>query len=201
MVPIIDEDVLNESETVLDDENSENVAECELTQKDHEINAEFSIPVQPPKKKKNQVSDKCIEEAIEILKRPYPTAPTPDEWSVYGQHLANKLRKYTPHTSSIVQHYFNNILFEADMGKYEIDNRHNIIQQPQYSNFHTYSTPSATFSQSSPSSSTASPYHYTPATSLSPNEPLHEFLLPIPQAHVTAEPYNDNCETRPNSFC
>lgn len=36
---------------MLDDENSENVAECELTQKDHEIDAEFSIPVQPPKKK------------------------------------------------------------------------------------------------------------------------------------------------------
>ncbi|XP_060845202.1 uncharacterized protein LOC132924773 [Rhopalosiphum padi] len=109
-------------------------------------------------KEKKRVSDKCIEEAIEILKRPYPTLTTPDEWSVYGQHLANKLRKYTPHTSSIVQHYFNNILFEADMGKYDVDNRHNIVQQPQYSRFYTYSTPSATFSQSSPLS--RPPLHY-----------------------------------------
>ncbi|CAI6376200.1 unnamed protein product [Macrosiphum euphorbiae] len=193
------EDVLNESGDVHD---SDDLPECELTQQEQEINPEsFSIPEQPTrKKKKTQVSDKCIEDAIEILKRPYPTLSTPDDWSVYGQHLANKLRKYTPHASSIVQHYFNNILFEADMGKFDLPNSH-VLQQPQYPNFNSYSTPSATFSQSSPLSSTTSPYHYTPVTSLSPNEPLHEFHSPVPQTAQTHDSglYN-HTETQPNSF-
>jgi len=171
----------------------------DITSCDQEtVEEPFCVPVQPPRKKtKSQVSDKCIEEAMEILKRPYPTLSTPDEWSVYGEHLANKLRKYSSRTSSIVQHRFNNILFEADMGNYDIvDN--NIIQQPQYSNFHSYSTPSATFSRSSPLSSTVSPY-YMPVTSLSPNESLHQYLSPAFQSHAIAEPYND-AESQSNSL-
>lgn len=86
------------------------------------------------------------------------------------------------------------------MGKFDLPNSH-VLQQPQYPNFNAYSTPSATFSQSSPLSSTASPYHYTPVTSLSPNEPLHEFLSPVPQTAQTHDLglYN-HTETQPNSF-
>lgn len=71
----------------------------------------------PKKKKKTNLVDQRLEEAFEILKRPYPTTTSPDDWSVYGQHVANKLRRYPKQTSSIVQHFINNLLFEADMMK------------------------------------------------------------------------------------
>lgn len=184
-----DDEVLTEST-----QDNIDVISCEQ----ETVDELFCVPVQPPRKKtKSQVSDKCIEEAMELLKRPYPTLTTPDEWSVYGQHLANKFRKYSSRTSFIVQHRFNNILSEADMGNYDIvDN--NIVQQLQYSNFHSYSTPSATFSQSSPLSSMVSPY-YMPVTSLSPNESLHQYLSPASQSHPIAEPYN-YAESQPNSL-
>lgn len=115
---------------------------------------------------------------MQILKRPYPTVTTPDEWVTYGQHVANKLRKYDSQTSSIVQHYINNILFDADMGRYSMNVSHN-NQPAQYSNFQSPSTPLTTFSQSSPLSSMASPHNsFVPMTSFSPNEPLYEFLSP-----------------------
>lgn len=36
----------------------------------------------------------------------------------FGVHVAHKLRGYDRRTCTIVQHHINNILFEADMGKY-----------------------------------------------------------------------------------
>lgn len=45
-----------------------------------------------------------------------------DESTTYGLHVGNKIRNYTPKTRALVQHYFNNILFEADMGKYDFVN-------------------------------------------------------------------------------
>lgn len=41
-----------------------------------------------------------------------------DESTTYGLHVGNKIRNYTPKTRALVQHYINNILFDADMGKY-----------------------------------------------------------------------------------
>ncbi|KAK7578149.1 hypothetical protein V9T40_010354 [Parthenolecanium corni] len=41
-----------------------------------------------------------------------------DSCDVYGEHVAMKLRNYSERTRSIVQHLVNNILFEADMGKF-----------------------------------------------------------------------------------
>lgn len=41
-----------------------------------------------------------------------------DSCDVYGEHVAMKLRNYNERTRSIVQHLTNNILFEADMGKF-----------------------------------------------------------------------------------
>ncbi|XP_047104849.1 uncharacterized protein LOC124743995 [Schistocerca piceifrons] len=41
-----------------------------------------------------------------------------DDCAVYGEHVANKLRALDHRTRAIVQHAINNVLFEADMGKY-----------------------------------------------------------------------------------
>ena len=55
-------------------------------------------------------------EAFEILKSSV-TTPT-DPYFTYGQHIANELRKYDPSTLAQVKHALNNVIFEADMGKY-----------------------------------------------------------------------------------
>lgn len=41
-----------------------------------------------------------------------------DGCTIYGEYIADKLRSYDIRTRSIVQHYCNNIIFEADMGNY-----------------------------------------------------------------------------------
>lgn len=41
-----------------------------------------------------------------------------DAAGVYGEHVAMKLRNYGSQTFSVVQHLINNILFDADMGRY-----------------------------------------------------------------------------------
>ncbi|XP_050310771.1 uncharacterized protein LOC126746512 [Anthonomus grandis grandis] len=44
-----------------------------------------------------------------------------DSCTDYGKHVANKLRNYSERTKAIVQYHFNNILFQADMGNFEIN--------------------------------------------------------------------------------
>lgn len=91
-------------------------------------NNEFTCPspVQPPKgkKRKNVAStDSRIDEAFDILKKSASNIElnqqSPDECTTYGTYIGNKLRNYTPKTKSFVQYYFNNILFEADMGRFD----------------------------------------------------------------------------------
>lgn len=107
------------------------------------------------------MEDQRLEEAFKILKRPYPTSRAPDDWSIYGEHVGNKLRGYSKQASSIVQHLMNNLLFEADMGKYDA-NPYQFIQPSQH--FFYQNSPSAsTFSQHSFASSTPS---HTPVPSL-----------------------------------
>lgn len=42
-----------------------------------------------------------------------------DDSTIYGEHIAAKHRKYNEHTKNVVEHLISNILFNADMGKYE----------------------------------------------------------------------------------
>ncbi|PNF25136.1 hypothetical protein B7P43_G01993 [Cryptotermes secundus] len=55
-------------------------------------------------------------EAFHILKSSVTTLTDP--YFTYGQHIANELRKYDPSTLAQVKHAINNVIFEADMGKY-----------------------------------------------------------------------------------
>ncbi|KAJ8920508.1 hypothetical protein NQ315_005377 [Exocentrus adspersus] len=42
-----------------------------------------------------------------------------DENSAFGQYISCKLRKFNPKTRAFVEHAINQVLFEADMGKYD----------------------------------------------------------------------------------
>jgi hypothetical protein len=56
-----------------------------------------------------------LNEAFKILTEP---SQATDPYFSYGQHIANELRKYDNHTLIYVKQAINNIIFEADLGKY-----------------------------------------------------------------------------------
>lgn len=59
------------------------------------------------------------EEAYQILKDTVASRPIRDDSTVFGEHVGAKHRKYSRHTQCIVEHHISNILFNADMGRYE----------------------------------------------------------------------------------
>ncbi|CAH2011842.1 unnamed protein product [Acanthoscelides obtectus] len=68
--------------------------------------------------------DSTIVEAFGMLKNVVAKekpAEISDSCTDYGKHVANKLRNYSERTKAIVQYHFNNILFQADMGNFEIN--------------------------------------------------------------------------------
>lgn len=81
-----------------------------------------------PNKKKRIIEDPRVTEAYRILKEVSKKNEKRDDCIVYGEHIAHKLRGYDNRTCAIVQYHINNILFEADMGKYSSGSIYN--QQP-----------------------------------------------------------------------
>lgn len=81
---------------------------------------EFISSEQSRSKKRKNCDGKCeseeplIKEAYTIFKQAYKR----ESCDIYGEHIAFKLKSYNERTRNIVQHLFNDILFEADMGKY-----------------------------------------------------------------------------------
>jgi len=74
-------------------------------------------------------------------------------FDVYGEHVAMKLKSYS-RRSQASQHYVNNILFEADMGRYEappVSYHQNQTISPTYSAPPSPATFSSTDSSGSPS--------------------------------------------------
>lgn len=71
-----------------------------------------------PNKKKRIIEDPRVTEAYRILKEVSKRNEKRDDCVVYGEHIAHKLRGYDSRTCAVVQYHINNILFEADMGKY-----------------------------------------------------------------------------------
>jgi hypothetical protein len=91
-------------------------------------------------------------QAFDILK--YSAATPTDPYFTYGQHIANELRKYDPSTLAQVKHAINNVIFEADMGKYSYGYFTKNYSQAQRSES-IVGTPTPTPSPASAQSSTA----------------------------------------------
>lgn len=93
------------------------------SKKQKNLDHNFIRPVQNQKGKKKRImeSDPRIDEAFTILKKSASNISQnlSDEFTTYGLHVGNKIRNYQPKTRSLVEHHINNILFEADMGKYD----------------------------------------------------------------------------------
>lgn len=71
------------------------------------------------KKKYLPTEDTRISEAYNILKTTVANKINKDNSDIFGDYVANKHRKYDETTQNIVEHYINNILFEADIGKFK----------------------------------------------------------------------------------
>lgn len=87
----------------------------------------------PPKKSKHE--DPRVAEAYRILKDTHESKIR-DKSQAFGNHIASKHREYSKRTKAYVEHYINNILFDADLGKFDYE-----------SNF--ASTPMSSYSDSS----------------------------------------------------
>lgn len=81
-------------------------------------NPVFVTPKTKRPRKEESKEDPRVQKAFDIMKK----STERDAAGVYGEHVAMKLRSYDSHTFSIVQHFINNTLFNADMGKYKSHN-------------------------------------------------------------------------------
>jgi len=90
-------------------------------------------PVKCPIKKYSACDDSRLEEAFTILKQSassHQQQPLSGS-GIFGQHVASKLDTYTPKTRAFVEHSINNILFEADIDRFE-NYFQNFNQPPLY---------------------------------------------------------------------
>lgn len=67
------------------------------------------------KRKIQSTEEKRAEEAYKILKESVKR----DDFTTYGEHISNEIRKLPSRSQAVVKHLLSNILFEAAMGKYE----------------------------------------------------------------------------------
>lgn len=72
----------------------------------------------PPKKSK--LEDPRVAEAYRILKDTHESKIR-DKSQAFGNHVASKHREYSKRTKAYVEHYINNILFDADLGKFDFE--------------------------------------------------------------------------------
>lgn len=131
-----------------------------------------------------------------------------------------KLRKYNERTRSIVQHLINNILFEADMGKYSdvstlnyfsairsntfVDNRNSIASptpvSSNCSNANSHSSPRTYTPQTHPitPSVNESAIHYSATNSVVQKTCSNDVCTPLSKVNSCLEDL-DTCVTPPNN--
>ncbi|CAK1600763.1 unnamed protein product [Parnassius mnemosyne] len=89
------------------------------------INTNKKVPEKstknPKKRKHHEEENEVLTEEFKILSE---TSQATDPYFSYGQHIANELRKYDNRTLIFVKQAINNIIFEADVGKYASNVRH-----------------------------------------------------------------------------
>lgn len=84
---------------------------------------EFVSPKRPAAKRRWRKADDCR------IAKTYKTIAK-DEFSTYGEHIANKLRKLDHISCAVIQHKINTLLFEAEMKKYKRVSRLNVLNSP-----------------------------------------------------------------------
>lgn len=81
------------------------------------------------KRRKTEKTDPRVQAAFEVMSS-LAKRNVRDASDVFGEHVAAKHRKYDDHVKSIVEHEISKILFEADMGKYDLNIQRSTVYQP-----------------------------------------------------------------------
>lgn len=122
----------------------------------------FRIPA-PKRSKKIANEDGSVQEALQCMKTLTERVSKRDDYSVYGEHVGNKLRSCgrSSFEISIAQHHIDEVLFNLTMGAYgrhpysstySTQHTHPALTIPAgHQNYH-YSNPSSSSSSPSPSS-------------------------------------------------
>lgn len=119
-------DSQNENPTIEDNENT--TARAQKGEREVQPKSKAKSDI----RKRQREEDPRIDEAYSVLKHTLAQKPR-DESSVFGEHVANKHRKYNSQIRSIVEHKINNILFEADMGYLSQNCYQQVSQSPHES--------------------------------------------------------------------
>lgn len=128
------------------------------------------------KRKKNQMA----EEAYEVMKSMVKSQENRDEYNVFGEIVACKIRKLpTDYSKSTVQHLINSILYDAELGRYNNPPQQHNFNLP-YSQTFNYNQPqNAPFENiyaNSACTSTASSSYNAPTPTLSEESSMDEIL-------------------------
>jgi hypothetical protein len=125
-------------------------------QKDLASGTSMPSPSEPARKKKRNnpqktqppenSADIMLAEALECLQK--SSNDITDPYFSFGRHIANELRKYDPHTLACVKNAINNIIFEADIGKYTPQQINKGYYTQQYSNSSTMDSSGTSLSAS-----------------------------------------------------
>jgi len=142
----------------------------------------FPVQKNNQKRKKNSMAD----EAYEVMKSMVSKQRERDEYHVFGEHVGHKIRKLrTNYAKSTVEYLINNILYEAETGKYDFppQQQYQYFQQP-YNQSQSVSVPYQSCNiPSSLASSTItsldSPTPTTPAPSFIDEDSFDEVLHSI----------------------
>ncbi|XP_043263447.1 uncharacterized protein LOC122403782 [Colletes gigas] len=168
------ENKVNSALECSEEDSDENEIEVEEDSSDF-INTEsqkFVSPKNIPSRKRKNDGD--AKEAYKILKHMYSNKKIKDEYDLYGEQVAIKIRKLqTPQSRAIVQHLINTTLFEAEMGK--------------YNNFPSFNNPNPnpyTHNYTSPISSSTFPF-----TTQSSNSPQSTINIQVPSPSLTPTLY------------
>lgn len=152
------------------EENEENLdVENECSQSELQYQAKIKSPkmnIVTPKRYKNTP---LVNEAVNLMRSFTSNKVEKDEYTLFGEQVALKIRKLTtPYAKFTVQNIINNTLFEAETGKF--DNQHFI--NPHYQSVHPYSfaSPQSVNSQfnrmQSPNNNSMNRFTHSPSTSV-----------------------------------
>lgn len=99
-------------------EEQNELAFLPITSKKMAKRKEFLSPKRKQPKRRKTMEDSQMEEAYRMLQDTVSKQSARDASTIFGEHVAMKHRSYSRHTQNIIEHLISNILFEADMGKY-----------------------------------------------------------------------------------
>ncbi|CAL7952018.1 unnamed protein product [Xylocopa violacea] len=99
-----------EQNNVLEDKIEENY------NANQQSNLEFSLENQHCKRK---LEPPWIEQMYSVLKDTIFNRVSEDECAIFAEHITMKLRTYSSLTKNAVEHQIHNILYKADIGKFE----------------------------------------------------------------------------------